>query len=127
MLEAEITIERSSTTVWKYFTNPRHWEKWWGGGMKSAQWRKGGKLVWVLGGMSEVLDIIPGEGVIISGYWMDFKWEFRASGQNSTIVSIESSTPRKGAFFTDGGASHLVEMKQSLMRLKECIERETEQ
>jgi uncharacterized protein YndB with AHSA1/START domain len=124
MLETEITIERPLATVWKYFTECKTWERWWGGGMKSAQWRKGGKLVWTLGGSSEILDITPGQVVIIRGSWMDTRWEFEAVGPTSTRVRI-ASAPRGGASFSDGGASHLAEMRNSLRRLKQCVETET--
>jgi len=127
MLETEITIERPLATVWKYFTDFKTWKRWWGGELKSAQWRKGGKLVWTLGGSSEILDITPGQVVIIRGSWMDTRWEFEAAGPTSTRVRIITSAPRGGAYFSDGGASYLAEMRNSLRRLKQCVETETSQ
>jgi uncharacterized protein YndB with AHSA1/START domain len=108
MLSATVTIERSPEVVWAYFTEPQNWERWWGGGMKSARWRRGGELVWALGGASQVLDITPGQRVVIRGSWMDTTWTFELAGPGETAVRV-GIVPKRGASFTDGGAAQLAE------------------
>jgi uncharacterized protein YndB with AHSA1/START domain len=120
MLNAEITIERPLEIVWAYFTEPRHWEKWWGGGLKAAQWREGGELEWALGGSSPIEAIIPGRMVQIAGSWMSKTFTFEPKGSGKTMVRIQESSPRGGASFSDGGASHLAQLNSSLGKLPLC-------
>ena len=127
MLEAEITIERSSEIVWDYFTNTKNWEKWWGGGLKSADWSEGGNLEWALGGSSPIQAITPGKMVQTIGSWMDTTFTFEPAGSDETIVRIQESSPKGGASFNDGGAAHLADLNSYLKKLKENIESETKQ
>ena len=127
MLNAEITIERSPEIVWAYFTEPRNWEKWWGGGLKAAQWREGGKLEWALGGSSPIEAIIPGKMVQIAGSWMSTTFIFEPKGSGKTVLRMQESSPKGGASFSDGGASHLTQLNASLKKLKEHLESETKQ
>lgn len=127
MLNAEITIERSPEIVWAYFTEPRNWEKWWGGGLKAAQWREGGKLEWALGGSSPIEAITPGRMVQIAGGWMSTTFTFEPKGSGKTVVRMQESSPKGGASFSDGGASHLAQLNASLKKLKEHIESEAKQ
>lgn len=127
MLNAEITIERSPEIVWAYFTEPRNWEKWWGGGLKAAQWREGGKLEWALGGSSPIEAITPGRMIQIAGSWMSTTFTFEPKGSGKTVVRMQESSPKGGASFSDGGASHLAQLSASLKKLKEHIESETKQ
>lgn len=124
MLVAEIVIERPVKVVWAYFTKPKHWEKWWGGGLRSAEWRPGGRLEWALGGASPVEDVIPARKVRIRGAWMTTTWTFEPVGNERTQVRIQESDPRGGASFTDGGVAHLRQLNEALSRLKTCIESE---
>jgi uncharacterized protein YndB with AHSA1/START domain/predicted RNA-binding Zn-ribbon protein involved in translation (DUF1610 family) len=126
MLNAEITIERSPEIVWTYFTEPRNWEKW-RGGMKAAQWCEGGKLEWALGGSSPIEAIIPGRMVQIAGSWMSTTFTFEPKGSGKTVVRIQESSPKGGASFSDGGASHLAQLNSSLIKLKEHVESEAKQ
>ena len=124
MLTAEIVIERPVKVVWTYFTNPKHWEKWWGGGLRHADWKPGGKLEWALGGASLIEDVILGRMVRIRGSWMTTTWTFESVGNEQTRVRIQESDPHGGASFTDGGAAHLRQLNQTLSKLKACIEGE---
>lgn len=125
MLKAEIAIERPPETVWTYFTEPGHWGEWWGGGLASADWVAGGRLIWALGGGSSIAAITPGKSVVMSGSWFDTTWTFEADGPSRTKVVTEESAPKGGASFSDGGAAHLAEQQRSLARLKACVERDT--
>lgn len=127
MLKAEITIKRSPDIVWDYFTNTNNWEKWWGGGLKSAEWLKEGKLYWALGGSSSIQAITPGKMVQTVGSWMDTTFTFEPKGSEETIVRIQESSPKGGASFNDGGAAHLASLNSYLNKLKEHIESETKQ
>jgi uncharacterized protein YndB with AHSA1/START domain/transcription elongation factor Elf1 len=127
MLKAEITIKRSPEIVWAYFTEPGNWENWWGGGLKSAQWRKGGKLEWALGGSSPIQAITPGRMVQTSGSWADTTFTFEPNGSGKTMVRIQESSPKGGASFSDGGAAHLASLNSYLNKLKEHIESEAKQ
>jgi len=127
MLKAEITIKRSPEVVWDYFTKTRNWEKWWGGGLKSAQWRKGGKLEWASGGSSPIQAITPGKMVQTVGSWADTTFTFEPKESGKTIVRIQESSPKGGASFSDGGAAHLASLNSYLNKLKEHIESETKQ
>lgn len=125
MLAAEIKIERSVETVWAYFTTESNWSKWWGGALKSADWRTGSQLVWEVGGATAIKALVPRRKCQIGGPWMDTTFTFQpASG--ATLVKREDGPPKGGAQFTDGGASHLAGMRSSLSRLKERVELETE-
>jgi hypothetical protein len=70
MLSTQVTIERSPQVVWDYLTEPQNWKTWWGGGLKSAQWREGGKLDWEEGGTSRVEAIVPAQMMRLAGPWM---------------------------------------------------------
>ncbi len=124
MLTAEIIIERPVKVVWAYFTKPQHWEKWWGGGLRRAEWKPGGKLEWALGGASLIEDVIPARMARIRGAWMTTTWTFESAGDQQTRVRIQEGEPRGGASFSDGGAAHLRQLNEALSKLKACIEGE---
>ena len=127
MLDAEITIERSPEIVWAYFTEPRNWEKWWGGGLKAVQWREGGKLEWASGNSSPIEAITPGRMVQIAGFWMSTTFTFEPKGSEKTMVRIQEGSPKGGSSYSDGGASHLIQLNSYLNKLKEHIESEAKQ
>ncbi len=126
MLSTEITIERPPEAVWAYFTEPGNWEKW-RGGVKAAQWRQGGRIVWALGGSSLIKAITPGKMIRIAGSWMTTTYTFNPLGSGKTVVRIDESSPKGGASFSDGGAAHLKQWKSSLVKLKEVVEGEAKQ
>lgn len=125
-MEAKITIDRNSEIVWSYFTETRNWEKWWGG-VKNAKWDIGGKIEWALGGSSPIETMKPGKMIKIAGGLMSTMFTFDSKLKGKTIVSIEESSPKGGAFYNDGGASRVAQMNKSLVKLKEHIESETKQ
>jgi uncharacterized protein YndB with AHSA1/START domain len=125
MFNTEITIERSPEVVWRYFTEPKHWIKWWGGGLKSTRWTKGGSLTWEGGGSSSITAFVKGKMVELKGSWMSTKFSFEPASGGKTVVRIQESAPRGGASFSDGGAAHLADLKSSLAKLKACVESET--
>jgi uncharacterized protein YndB with AHSA1/START domain len=125
MLNAKITIERSPEVVWAYFTEPSNWEKWWGGGLKAAEWREGGQLEWMSGGPSAIKAIVPGRMVQTVAVWADTTWTFEPSDAGRTTVNWEEGSPKRGASFSDGGAAHVASLKSSLLKLKEQIETAT--
>lgn len=124
-MNAEIIIERSPKAVWAYFTEPGNWDKWWGGELKTAQWREGGKLEWAKGGSSSIEAITPGRMVQIDSRWFSQTFTFEPKGNGKTIVRIQEGLPKAGASFSDGGASHLAQLNSYLIKLKEHIENET--
>jgi HEAT repeat protein/uncharacterized protein YndB with AHSA1/START domain len=123
----EITVDRPPEVVWSYFTEPRNWETWWGGGLIAADWRAGGRVEWALGVPEKIEAITPGQMVVISGRWIDAAWTFDPAGSGRTTVRVEQGSPKGGATFTDGGAASRAEHARSLARLKEQIERQTSQ
>lgn len=125
MLETRVTIERSPETVWNYFTDAGNWRTWWDSGAKVAQWREGGRIEWEKGGASQIEAIVPGEMVRLRGAWMSTTFAFERTRKGHTVVSIEESAPRGGAFFRDGGEAHLAELQASLVKLKQAVERDT--
>lgn len=126
MMEAEIVIDRSPQTVWEYFTEPSHWEKWWGGAVKSAEWRDGGEVEWALGGSSPVRAIIPSKMLEMAGsFGMTIVFTFRPALGGKTLVRIRENWPSGGAQFTDGGASRLAKLHSNLGALKKCVEKDT--
>lgn len=126
MIEAEVSIERSPQTVWAYFTEPSNWAKWWGGGMKAAQWAEGGQLEWSNGDLSSIETVSPGKEVHLGGTFMATSWVFKQANTGDTLVRI-SQTTRGGAQFSDGGASQQARLRSCLTKLKEHIESETAQ
>lgn len=121
MIQAATEVDRSPQEVWAYFTDHTTWESWWGGAMKSAEWKTGGKLVWALGGASEVISIEAAQRVVIRGTAMETTWSFEGTEGGGTRVSA-ASAPRGGAHFTDGGASYLRDLESSLQKLKTAVE-----
>lgn len=126
MLSTQITIERSPEAVWEYLTEPQNWKTWWGGGLKSAQWREGGELDWEVGGTSRIEAIVPGKMVRMAGPWMSTTFTVKPARAGDTTVEIEESALRGGASFSDGGKAHLAELHASLVRLKEQLEDQPE-
>ena len=126
MLTAEIIIERSPKIVWAYFTETKNWEKW-RGGVKAAQWRKGGKVEWELGGSSPITDFTPGKMVQIAGSWMDTIFTLEPTETEKTVFRMQEGSPKGGASFNDGGAAELTKIRSSLAKFKEHVERETKQ
>jgi uncharacterized protein YndB with AHSA1/START domain len=125
MINVEITIERTPEIVWGYFTEPKNWVKWWGGGLKAAQWQKNGKLEWAMGGSSSIEAIIPNKMLRIDGGWMSTTFTFEPYGSGKTITKLQESSPAGGASFSDGGEAHLSQLNASLTKFKESVERET--
>jgi uncharacterized protein YndB with AHSA1/START domain len=127
MISVSIEIDRSSETVWAYFTTPNKWSKWNGGDLKDVTpgWQKGGKLIWSSGGVSPIASFVPGKAVCISGSWMDDTYVFEAKGSKRTLVKVVQSDPKGGARFNDGGAANKAQLVKELRQLKECIENET--
>ena len=125
MFKAKITIKRSPEVVWDYFIEPKNWEKWWGGGLKSAQWHQGGNLEWALGGSSPIQAITPGKMVQTLGNMMDTTFTFEPEKSGETTVRIQQSSPKRGASFSDGGVAHLATLNSNLNKLRDHIESET--
>lgn len=125
MLHAETTVERTPDVVWAYFTEPSNWEKWWGAGLRAAQWREGGHLEWAGGTKSAILAITPNKMVQIAGSWVDTTWTFEPRGTAKTAVGIREGSPKGGASFSDGGAAHLASLNSYLAKFKEHVERDT--
>lgn len=126
-MNIEIAIERTPEIVWGYFTDPQNWAKWWGGGLKAAQWRQGGKIEWALGGSSSIEAIIPNKMVKIAGDWMSTTFTFEPSDSRNTVVKLqESGLLPGGATFSDGGTAHLAQLISALAKLKEHVEKDTE-
>lgn len=86
MLVAEVKVERDAETVWMYFTEPANWAKWWGGGLKSADWRLGGNLVWEVGGTAPIAALVPRRKIQITGPWMDTVFTFNEGRGGTTVV-----------------------------------------
>lgn len=124
MLQAEITIQRSSRIVWNYFTKAENWAKWHGGDLRSAQWRKGGALEWELGSASTIKQIVPGKRLELDGQWLDSSYSFEPIASDSTLVKWRQGPPKGGAYFSDGGTSTLTQMKEALEKLKYGVEGE---
>jgi hypothetical protein len=133
MLNAGITIERSSEIVWAYFIEPNNWEKWWlGGGLKTAKWCRGGQLLWSSGVVSSINDItlgrmidIPGDK--ISAGQISTTFYFVPKGSGETIVNIQDGLFFGNVLMGDGGPSRLAQLNSSLVKLKASIESETKQ
>ena len=126
MFKVATKISRPSEVVWTYFTRPETWTRWYGGGLTKIEpaWQKGAKLFWELGGSSLVADFVPGRQVVLTGSWMDTKYEFISEGTAMTVVEMTESDPKGGASFSDGGAAHRIRCEKTLQRLKSCIESE---
>ncbi len=127
MFTVAVKIDRSVAIVWEYFTKIDNWNKWYGGAVKEIvpAWQTGAKIVWSLGGASEVAGYIAGREICLSGAWMDTTYRFRPEGDTAAIVEIIESDPKGGASFSDGGTAHKAQIETTLRNLKECIERET--
>ncbi|MFN8375071.1 MAG: SRPBCC family protein [Anaerolineae bacterium] len=128
MLRAEIKVNQSPQKVWKYFTYPTYWEKWWGGPLKGVtpSWQKGASLQWGLGGSSTIVDLVPQQRMEIGGAWMNTTFSFTAADSGSTVVAIEEGAPKGGASFSDGGRTHLAQLNTSLQKFKAIVEHEPE-
>jgi uncharacterized protein YndB with AHSA1/START domain len=125
MFEAIIKVNRSPEVVWEYFTEAKNWEKWWGGGLKSAQWEQGGRLEWALGGSSPIQAITPGKKVQTLGSMMDTTFLFEAEKEGETTVRIQQGSPKGGAYFNDGGRAHVANLNSYLSKFRDHIEAET--
>lgn len=126
MVSTSIKIDRSINHVWEYFTTPSNWSKWYGGALKevSPRWETGARLIWGLGGSSQIQNLIPNGEVVIDGGFVLLSFQFEKIDSQSTMITI-SKNPTRGANFTDGGAAELVKMKEELRKMKLCIESET--
>ncbi|HYB62003.1 MAG TPA: RDD family protein [Methylomirabilota bacterium] len=124
-IQVETLIERPLDRVWEHFLATDEWEAWWGGGVKAADWREGGKVTWARGPESRITVFVPKQLVRIAGTWMDEIFMFAAAGKEKTVLRLGESAPRHGAFFTDGGASRTLECRKCLARLKRMVEEKT--
>jgi len=124
MPKTNVTINRQPDVVWKYFTDCNTWEGWYGGGLEQVDpgWVAGARLVWKLGGSSTLETVAEGREVVVLGNFMKTWYRFIPQGTEATCVEIEFA-PRGGAVFSDGGQANLVETKNTLLRLKQAIER----
>jgi hypothetical protein len=65
--------------------------------------------------------VVEEQEVVVLGSFMKTWYRFTPAGANATLIEVEF-VPRGGATFTDGGQAHLVEMKNTLQRLKQAVE-----
>jgi len=124
MIKVSMEIESSLDRVWKYFLTADNWINWYGGGLKEVvpTWQKDARLVWTLGGHSLIKNIIPHREIAFKNAWTDTKFIFQEKGNDKTVVERIESDPKRGAFFSDGGAAHKADLQKTLQRLRECIE-----
>jgi uncharacterized protein YndB with AHSA1/START domain len=127
MITISTQIHRNVDTVWKYFTTPSHWKKWYGGDLRSVEpnWSNGSYMIWGNGDRSRIIRLIPKKEITISGTWMDTTYSFQPEGKAKTTLKIILSDPKGGAVFSDGGASEKTKREMALWKLKELIESET--
>ena len=126
MITVEIIINKNIDNVWDYFTKPENWKKWYGGGLKKVEpgWETGARMHWELGGSSPIDKLVPKELIRLSGAWMDTSYIFSSPNSDTTKIIIETTSPKGGATFNDGGAAHKKSMMENLQKLKANIESE---
>lgn len=106
---------------------------WWlGGGLKTAEWSLGGKLVWSSGVVSSINDITPGRmidipGDKISAGQISTTFYFAPKGSGETIVNIQDALFFGNVLMGDGGPSRLAQLNSSLAKFKASVESETKQ
>jgi len=123
---AEVTITRSTKTVWDYLTATGNWQKWHGGALERVEpgWTEGASLVWEVGAPSELNGVVPGEAFRTTGQFMETAYRLEPYGADGCRVRVDFE-PRGGASFSDGGRAHLTSSEKMLAQLKDCIEKET--
>jgi hypothetical protein len=58
---------------------------------------------------------------------MSTTFTFELKGKGKTVFRIQESSPKGGASFNDGGASHLSQLNSCLAKFKNYLESEVEQ
>ena len=89
-LQAKTTIQQPRGVVWKIFTNPKTWEKWWGGVLQKVDpnWQENGYLIWEKGSPSRIDEFVALERVmfISQSSGMKTTFTFIDTGHASTLV-----------------------------------------
>jgi HEAT repeat protein/uncharacterized protein YndB with AHSA1/START domain len=122
-------INRSPETVWEFIVQASHWKQWNGVGLKSAEWKIGGRLYHEIGGFSTIVE--PFSPPQKLQYHSDGMWSSHTtfalnpdeSGKKTNIMITEEYS---GVTLTDRGASKQESLESILTKLKDLIEKEPE-